>query len=158
MSILQSPWKSSARFDSAAARFDDDDDEDISEETSALNPSNDYIARKGVSRIWAIISTVLVVFGTSLLTGMVGFYAGLRHQPGSSVAQRETYIDGLLGTVGSTMCRNLFNLLSLTSFGSVAPPGDTPSHMIWNTTFAKLPTEKKQWAWSTLFPSRFQIS
>lgn len=99
MSRLQWPWKSSARFDSVAARFHDDDDEGSSEETSALNPSNDYIARKGGSRVWATISIVLVILGSSLLTGMVGFYAGLRHQPGSSVAQRETYIDGLLGTV-----------------------------------------------------------
>lgn len=99
MSRLQWSWKSSARSDSAAAHFDDDNDEGSSEETSALNPSNDYTARKGGSRVWATISMVLVVFGFSLLTGMVGFYAGLRHQPGSSAAQRETYIDGLLGTV-----------------------------------------------------------
>ena len=30
---------------------------------------------------------------------MAGFYAGLRHQPDSSQAQHETYIDGLLGKV-----------------------------------------------------------
>lgn len=97
MSRMQWPWKSSARFSSATARFDDDDDDEgSSEETSALNPSNGYAARKGGSRIWATISIVLVIFGFSLLTGMVGFYAGLRHQPGSS---DETYIEGLLGTV-----------------------------------------------------------
>lgn len=99
MSHIQWPWKNSGRIGSVAAHFVDDDGEGTSDETSALNSSNGFAEKRGGGRLWGTISIVLVALGFSILTGMVGFYAGLRHRPDSPQAQHETYIDGLLGKI-----------------------------------------------------------
>ncbi|KAK4219680.1 hypothetical protein QBC37DRAFT_382434 [Rhypophila decipiens] len=111
-------------------REDQDDESDFIDKFDPTGRQARSRSRSGGGR-WHGISVILALLGVSAATSIVGFYVGMRWQARSESNGDEEHDawDGLL-----------------------PPPGDTPSHMIWNTTFSGLTSEQKQDAWATLFP------